>query len=432
MPASSVFERTGLHAKLDSINEEIAAVNRRAQVQWKAFEDARDTFAAGNGEQKSVEKKHTDYEQTATELKALEAKRNELFGLIAAKQPDKKSGTDRPAGSFLAHSALSNDGVLGRWPELKNRPTGATFGPEVKANLITSSGIGDAFTPQDQANFFFDRLAPMSVGLESGFTVLDTDDTSIKVPRFLTDGAGAWTAEDADLPTNSPTGDSVTVTPTKFGNVVILTKETLRDSSPPILAALETSLMRNIALGLDLGFFEGSGTPPAPTGLKNVSGIQEVSMGTNGAQITNLDPIADALGALSTENAQGTAIVMHPRTWIALAKARTLTSGSNEPLLNDPNVQTGSNGAVMRLLGVPVYLSSQLSITETQGSSSVASSIYVYDAPQVVAVRRQGVEVEVNPWYSTTKEEIAVRATTRWGLAVPNPKAVVRIKGVIA
>ena len=53
--------------------------------------------------------------------------------------------------------------------------------------------------------------------------------------------------------------------------------------------------------------------------MKNVSGISTVSMGTNGAIPTNLDPWADVIGALEAEleaeNANASAIVMHPGTW---------------------------------------------------------------------------------------------------------------------
>ncbi len=82
-----------------------------------------------------------------------------------------------------------------------------------------------------------------------------------------------------------------------------------------------------------------------------------------------------------------------------------------------------------RLYGVPVYLSSQLSITETQGSSSVASSIYCYDASQVVVVMRSQTRVEKDSSRLFNSDQSEIRAIMRADLVVPNPKAVVRVLG---
>lgn len=84
-----------------------------------------------------------------------------------------------------------------------------------------------------------------------------------------------------------------------------------------------------------------------------------------------------------------------------------------------------------RLFGVPVYLSGQLSVTETQGSSNVASSIYVYEASQVIAIRRNATEIRVNPYRLFNSDQSVIRALARWDVQVPNAKSVVRIAGVL-
>jgi HK97 family phage major capsid protein len=80
---------------------------------------------------------------------------------------------------------------------------------------------------------------------------------------------------------------------------------------------------------------------------------------------------------------------------------------------------------------VPVYLSSQLGTTEVQGSASNASSAYVYQADQVVAVMRQDVRVERDSSRLFNSDQSELRAIMRADVVVPNPKAVVRILGVI-
>ena len=117
---------------------------------------------------------------------------------------------------------------------------------------------------------------------------------------------------------------------------------------------------------------------------------------------------------------------MHPRTWKTLSKIKE-ASGSAKPLLQSEPTE----GFKRSLYGVPVALSSQLSVTETQGTATNASSAYVYQPDQVVAVMREDVRVERDSSRLFNSDQSEVRAVMRADLAVPNPKAVCRIVGLI-
>ncbi len=200
-----------------------------------------------------------------------------------------------------------------------------------------------------------------------------------------------------------------------------------------MLAVLESRLLRGMANTLDLGFFEGSGSSNQPSGLKTVlTGGQQVSMGTNGAAPTNLDPWATAIAQLESSNAQATAIVMHPRTWGELLKLKTDTAASrNQPLLTE-FAGSPTGGVSRSLYGIPVFLSSQLSTTETQGTSgAVCSSSYIYEADRVYAVRRQDVQLEVDRSVLFASDQTAIRAISRWDIIVPDIAAAVRITGIL-
>jgi HK97 family phage major capsid protein len=164
------------------------------------------------------------------------------------------------------------------------------------------------------------------------------------------------------------------------------------------------------------------------TGLKNVAGINTVSMGTNGLTPINLDAYADSIATLESFNAEASVIVMHPRSWQTLIKIKEVT-GSVKPLLQE-SAGAGTQGIQRSLYGVPVLLSSQLSITETQGTSTDCSSAYVYEADQLVLVARQETNVAVDSSRLFNSDQSEVRATARFDLVVPNSKAVCRILGI--
>src|SRR5919204_4847873 len=299
-----------------------------------------------------------------------------------------------------------------------------TAGEWLTRSLQEGSGSGAYAVPEEYADVF-DRLAARAVGLASGFTVISTETDTLHVPKLTADATAAWTAEAATITASDPTLNEVIATPRKLAALTRMSNEWVDDARarPSGLGFVAQNLIRALALKLDLGIFEGSGSAPEIRGLKNVSGIGTVSMGTNGATPTNLDPFADAIGTLAQNNAEATAIVMHPRTWQTLSKLKEQTSGNNKPLLQE-SAGSGSQGLQRRIYGVPVYLSSQLSITETQGTSTDCSSAYVVQADQIVAVRRRDVSIELDRSRYFESDESVLRAILRIDVVVPNPTAI--------
>jgi HK97 family phage major capsid protein/HK97 family phage prohead protease len=287
--------------------------------------------------------------------------------------------------------------------------------------LTTTSAA--AIAPNELSRFVFDRLRPASVLLRSGVRVIPTDRDSIEFPRLTGDATPGFFNETAAITPSDPTIVTLTGVPRKIGALVQLSNEVVSDSDPAIVDVLNCHLATILATRLDLAGFEGSGAAPEIRGLKNVAGIQSISLGANGAAITNLDPISDALALLEGANAVAGAIVMPPRTWNVLRKLKDTTG---RPLLGD-----GAASTTPSIFGVPVYVSSQLSIAEAQGTATTASSIYVYDPTQVVVVNRNDATIELDRSRLFNQDMSEMRGTLRADLLAPNPTAICRIAGVL-
>jgi HK97 family phage major capsid protein len=134
------------------------------------------------------------------------------------------------------------------------------------------------------------------------------------------------------------------------------------------------------------------------------------------------------MALLEAANTPATAIVMHPRTWATLRKIKEAT-GSVRPVLAD-GAGSPTEGIRPSIYGVPVFISGQLSITETQGTSTDCSTSYVYTASECVLVRRQDVEVELDRSRLFNTDQSEMRGKLRADLIVPNPAAVARIIGI--
>ena len=83
-----------------------------------------------------------------------------------------------------------------------------------------------------------------------------------------------WVAEAATISNTDAAADQITAVPRKLAVLsTFSSNEVIADSNPQVLDVAGQTMLRSLALKLDLGFYEGSGTAPEIRGLKNVSGI---------------------------------------------------------------------------------------------------------------------------------------------------------------
>jgi len=125
-------------------------------------------------------------------------------------------------------------------------------------------------------------------------------------------------------------------------------------------------------------------------------------------------------------NAKASALIMSARTFNTIRQLQDLQD--RYQLAPDP-----STAAPKQLFGVPVFVSSQLSNTETAGSSgAVCSYILAIDMSRVVVGQRESVSVLIDPYSLSATDQVVIRTTTRWGIALLDEEGVQIIAGVKA
>lgn len=325
-------------------------------------------------------------------------------------------------GAASASVALTGEHRHGEWVASEFRA----------GELLSTIGSG-GLTPSQRATRFVDLLTPATAFLSSGVQKVYIPDgyDSYDLPVINTDHAAAWAAEGTDMSTTGFTGSVLPVVPKKVAALAYLSDELVGDSSPSVLNEVGKSMVRSIGLRIDTAAFAAT-TANGPGGLAGVSGVWNVDAGANGALLTNLDTVADAAGKVLGAGAADPVIVLHPDLWSLLTRLKAET-GSNVPLVS---ATTGVAGGIeRRILGYPVYLSKQISLTEALGSSgNVTTSIWVYDPSQVYAVFRQPGDfpiIENDRGLSRFREGLTgLRAITRVGFGFPVPEAIARVRGV--
>jgi len=313
---------------------------------------------------------------------------------------------------------------------------------EIRA-LVPGSGSGAAIDGTSYADFALETLALESTFLRSGVNQIVIGDglgQSLTIPTVTADATTYNLAAGSAITASDPTISTTVATPQKFAALTSISNEVLFDANPAVFQSVSTSLVKSIATAFDLAAFTGSGSGAAITGLQNVSGIGSVSMGTNGASLSSLDPFAEAIGTIVAAGGRPSAIVVGARTYLAMLKLKTLTSGANQPLLLGGGAQDGAGAAVPQsIYGVPLFVSGNLPANETQGTATTAQSAYVYDASQVHAVFRRArgnttslVSLERDSSALFGSDVTQLRGILRATIAVPYAGAVARIRGILA
>jgi HK97 family phage major capsid protein len=284
-----------------------------------------------------------------------------------------------------------------------------------------------SISPGELSTNLFDRLRAASVVLATGIRTLTTEADSVVYPTLTADVVADAFAEAGTITATDPTFNTVTATPRKLAALVQTSNEALDDSDPSLATVLNNHLLRVLALKLDQQLLEGTGTAPQIRGLKNVAGIQTFATGVNGATPT-LDNIATAIAMLEAVNVplERMRVVAAPRNIASFRTAKASTGGT---YLWDADPSVASPATVF---GVPIVASAQLTLTETQGSSSLTNSIYVYDVESVVYVQRSPIEIELDRSRLFNSDQSEFRAKSRGDLIAPTPTGIVRITGALA
>jgi HK97 family phage major capsid protein len=220
-------------------------------------------------------------------------------------------------------------------------------------------------------------------------------------------------AETATLTEDTADVDLVDLVAVKFAVYTEFSSELVEDMSADALAVFGDNALEGLARKIDAQFLEGNGSGPGLVGIRNLAGVNSTAVAATPA---DFDKWSDAKYEAQADNADPSIWLGHPRSWNTLSKIKTGISSDKTTLLA-PSPQT----AAQELLGMPVYLSTQITLTEGAGAGSWMAAI---DPSQLIIGIRRAASVEVSRDYKFGSDVVALRATARVGFAALNPEGI--------
>lgn len=452
--APTALERDPMMMRVKQLNTQISAMREETSELWLDFEQARDQLAADQTASsnpksalfKAAERANAAYEEKCAELRTLEEARDGVLSMVEGGNAggngpqDGDADADRTALGPVSAGALSSteqrtvDALVatpGAWlaTVLEDRKRDVATLPNdlrVKPRAWAPSGHPMAAAPAAltttqvstivQTEAMIDLLAPQSVAIASGITVLRIDTTKTRVPRFTDLPVAEWIAERGAFPKSAPGLEMVDVEPPKVGLVSPLSVEVFEDLTPLGLSLVQVQMLRAVALAYDAGILFGDGTGESPLGVANSPGIVEVT-----APLAGLRPFSASIAALIGNNAFPGALVMNPLD-LGLLFDQTESSGateSNVPLWKTA-IRRAADGAFaldLPYFGVPIWPTP----AAPRGES------LLYDPRSIIAVLRRPADLALDPYYDFDHGEVGLRTYLRGDVVVGQGEAAVHI-----
>ena len=128
------------------------------------------------------------------------------------------------------------------------------------------------------ANEFIDVLRNSSSVMQAGARMLPGLQGNVAIPKKATASSGGWISSEGGAASESePTFGTVSLTPKNIGAFTDMTRQLILQSTPAIEQLVRDDLTQALALAIDKGALEGSGSSGQPTGILNTSGVNKPS-----------------------------------------------------------------------------------------------------------------------------------------------------------
>jgi HK97 family phage major capsid protein len=287
---------------------------------------------------------------------------------------------------------------------------------ERRAVAEGSVSTGGAFLPAPLASEIIDHASVENVAFRAGVRAVPMATKTMRMAKLISDPVPAWRAENALIAESDPVFGDMTMGAKSLAVRFVVSRELLEDT-PNMDALLRSTMAAGFARGLDAAIFFGTGTSNQPLGLANTSGLQSVSMGTNGAALTGYSPFLDAMLALQTANeGKVDTIVLAPRTNRVIAG---LVDAQGQPLQPPPV-----------LAGVPILSTMGIPIDQTQGTAVNATSAFLGDFSQVLVGIRTSLQITVLNERFAEYGQVGLIGWLRADVQVARPGALAKIIGI--
>jgi len=331
--------------------------------------------------------------------------------------------------SFFADVLAANKGDRGAHERMAKAWGGKAMTEGNISAAATYSSTGGYLVPPEISSELV-VLREQAAVLRSMCSAIAVDSSSLQIASVTSGTSASWVAELATKPNTDMAFGQITANIFTAAGLGIISNQLLADARTSIDALIVSDLAKRLATLEEIAFINGSGTAQ-PLGILGTSGVNSTTL-TSTTIPDLLDAIVSGITDVQT-NYQGnpTHILMHPRTWARIVKAKEASSPSTY-LIGAGATSFGRRGSDAlpggELFGLPVVLTKN--IPTNLGSGTNESRVIVGNFGEGLILDRQGITVDQSPHVYFSTNQTVFRAEERVGFtAARYPKAFSVISG---
>lgn len=249
-----------------------------------------------------------------------------------------------------------------------------------------------------RAGDFIDVLRNASSVMQAGATMLTGLVGDVKIPKKTAASTGGWISTEGGASSESePTFGQVTMSPKTVGAFTDITRLMMMQSSLDIEALVRNDLSTGIALAIDNGALQGSGSSGQPTGIANTSGINAPTAFA-AANPTFAEVVAMETAVAEDNALMGNLAYILPASMYGALKTTVKDSGSGQFVVEPGGTMNGYRAVV--------------------SNQVTAGDLYFGNFSDLLIGMYGGLDITVDPYTASTSGTVRIVALQTCDVAV--------------
>lgn len=249
-----------------------------------------------------------------------------------------------------------------------------------------------------RAGDFIDVLRNASSVMQAGATMLTGLVGDVKIPKKTAASTGGWISTEGGASSESePTFGQVTMSPKTVGAFTDITRLMMMQSSLDIEALVRNDLSTGIALAIDNGALQGSGSSGQPTGIANTSGINAPTAFA-AANPTFAEVVAMETAVAEDNALMGNLAYILPASMYGALKTTAKDSGSGQFVVEPGGTMNGYRAVV--------------------SNQVTAGDLYFGNFSDLLIGMYGGLDITVDPYTASTSGTVRIVALQTCDVAV--------------
>lgn len=281
-----------------------------------------------------------------------------------------------------------------------------------KRDMLAETTTAGGYTVDTTLGGLIPILEPKLQVEGMGATVLRGLTSNIDFPRNDADAAAVWASEVATSTETSPTFDRIQMAPERLTAFTDISKQVMLQSSIDMENFVRQRLNFAVRKALDSAALNGSGSSNQPTGILNYSGVNDITIGTDGGVLT-WALVVQFETETATDNAD-----MGRLGYLFTPGVAGLLKTTKRDVAGNGFIWEGPNGSG-NVNGYRALTTTQMPSTLTKGSSSGVCHAAIFGNWQELIIGQWGgVDLLVNPYTKGKEATVEVIVNSWWDIEV--------------